>query len=72
MLISNPSPKQVTHLTKCPALSDELILYLYQMFPDKCPSPKTEDRAIWMAVGALEVVRHLSSVLTGQKTRKAT
>lgn len=72
MFIGNsPSPK-VTHLTKCPPLSEDLLQYLHQMFPDKCPHPKAEDRSIWLAVGAQEVVKHLTAVLSEQKTRKAT
>jgi hypothetical protein len=42
-----------------PHVSQGLLDYLEDKFPDRCPKPSEDDRAIWMAVGAREVVAHL-------------
>ena len=51
---------------KEPEISLELLQYLEQVFPDQAPEPHMNDRAIWMAVGNVRVVRHLRDLFDRQ------
>jgi hypothetical protein len=34
-----------------------LVAKLKELFPDRCPAPDATDRSVWIAVGAVSVVR---------------
>lgn len=53
--------------SKAPIINPELIEYLETMFPDRVPDVQDPDRNIWMAVGAVSVVRHLKMLLKEQE-----
>lgn len=53
--------------SKSPIITPELIDYLERMFPDRCPEPMDPERNIWMAAGAVGVVRHLKRLLEEQE-----
>lgn len=42
-----------------PIIPKELLEALDQMYPERCPDPRADDREIWMAVGRRQVVRVL-------------
>jgi hypothetical protein len=42
-----------------PYVDPALLDYLSRVFPDKCPDEADSSRAIWIAVGAQRVVKHL-------------
>lgn len=44
---------------KIPHVSRELVERLEKAFPNRCPDQHDSNRAIWMAVGAAEVVKVL-------------
>lgn len=45
-----------------PVISDELIEYLENTFPDQAPALGTPVDRIWHNSGAIHVVRHLKTV----------
>jgi len=47
---------------KLPFVSLELITWLEETFPDKCPSENTPDRKVWIQAGAASVVRKLRKI----------
>ena len=49
-----------------PHVSTELLEYLKATFPDRCPDKTDQEREIWMAVGAVTVVRHLEALERAQ------
>ncbi|OHB39596.1 MAG: hypothetical protein A2882_16310 [Phenylobacterium sp. RIFCSPHIGHO2_01_FULL_70_10] len=50
-------------MKRTPHVTEALVKDLEARFPDRCPDPKMSDREVWMAVGAVKVVRYLRSVL---------
>lgn len=46
-------------IPKTPRISKELLDWLSVLFPDKAPDPEASERAVWMAAGAVAVVRKL-------------
>lgn len=44
---------------KAPPISQELLVYLARLYPDRCPDPKWPERKVWMEAGAADVVRKL-------------
>lgn len=52
-------------------IHQELIDYLDQAFPDRCPKIDMPDRAVWMAAGARSVVDFLKTRLLVQTKRAA-
>jgi hypothetical protein len=52
---------------KKPYVSPELLAWLESNFPDRAPSPSSEVKDIWIAVGQVEVVRHLKRLAKDQK-----
>jgi hypothetical protein len=44
---------------KLPLISNDLVVYLDQMFPDKCPELKETEREIFYKAGQRSVVNHL-------------
>jgi len=47
-------------------LSQELIKYLKQQFPDKSPDLNDKDREIWFKSGQASVVKHLAQLFEDQ------
>ncbi len=43
-----------------PVIKPDLLTYLADVFPDQVPAPEASEREIWMAVGAVRVLRHLA------------
>ena len=79
MDMSNQSPKikikkpnnngsMDTTLPPAPTIHRSLLAYLQGVFPDRVPKPDTEDRAIWIHVGQVDVVRHLQDVYDQQQS----
>jgi hypothetical protein len=50
-----------------PPIDEALLKKLDEVYPEKCPSPDDSDRAIWLAVGARQVVRMLWAVYLEQQ-----
>ena len=50
-----------------PPITQELIDYLDDKFPDKCPRITFTDRQIWVAAGSSDVVKHLRRVKDEQE-----
>lgn len=59
---------QTPHMEKpkTPEITEGLLKYLDQRFPDRCPEPSHKARRIWMAAGAREVIRHLQALYKEQ------
>lgn len=49
-----------------PGVTPELVAHLEHLYPDRAPDPGTSVEDIWIAVGAVSVVRKLRSVLNQQ------
>ena len=49
-----------------PLVTKGLIEDLEKTFPDKCPRENATDREIWMAVGAVNVVKYLKRLHESQ------
>lgn len=56
-----PNPKK-------PYVSRELLAWLERIFPDRAPTRAASDREIWIAVGGVEVVKHLRAIHEAQET----
>lgn len=46
-----------------PHIPVAVVDWLSEIFPDKCPSESDSDRAIWIAVGAQQVIRKLRKTI---------
>ena len=46
-------------MTKKPRISEDIIKYLNELFPDKCPDLKMTEKEIWFQAGQRSVVNHL-------------
>lgn len=51
---------------KTPKITQELIDHLEECFPDRVPDVLDNDREIWIAVGAVKVIRYLKRLLKEQ------
>tara|TARA_E500000178_G_scaffold303204_1_gene313237 strand:- start:1823 stop:2020 length:198 start_codon:yes stop_codon:yes gene_type:complete len=49
-----------------PVITQELLDYLREQYPDRVPSIDNSDRQVWSHVGAVGVVRHLESLFEEQ------
>ena len=49
-----------------PHIAPELIAYLQELYPDIAPDPSIDDRALWVNVGGVRVVRHLKQLFDEQ------
>ena len=47
-------------MTKKPIISKEVIGYLDEIFPDKCPDIKMTEKEVWFQAGQRSVVNHLT------------
>ena len=55
---------------KPPAISEDLLEYLAEVFPDKAPGIEWSDREVWQAVGTVRVQQHLKHVYDQQLERQ--
>ena len=46
-------------MTKKPRISEEVISYLDEIFPDKCPNLEDNEKLVWFKAGQRSVVNHL-------------
>lgn len=46
-------------MDKIPFIDERLVEWLEQMYPDRAPEPEWTERELWMARGAVGVVRNL-------------
>lgn len=53
-------------MDKLPIIEENLLDYLERVFPDKAPEPEMSDREVWMARGAIGVVRKLRAIYDEQ------
>lgn len=56
-------------VTKKPPVTKELLDYLMEVYPDRCPDLTRTEKEVWHASGAASVVRHLSALFETQYTR---
>lgn len=49
-------------MEKIPAIDTALVEWLEQIYPDKCPDASLSDREIWIAAGAVGVIRKLRAL----------
>lgn len=53
-----------------PYIDPEIIAYLGELYPDKCPDLSMEEKLIWFTAGQVSVVRHLKEQLKLQEETK--
>ena len=46
-------------MIKKPRISEEVIKYLDELFPDKCPNLEETEKQVWFKAGQRSVVNHL-------------
>jgi hypothetical protein len=46
-------------MTKKPRINEEVIKYLDEIFPDKCPNIEDNEKQVWFKAGQRSVVNHL-------------
>ena len=51
-----------------PVVSKSLLAYLREVFPDRVPNIDYSERAIWLQVGGVHVVRHLEDIYNQQSS----
>lgn len=49
-----------------PNIPEDLLKFLDETYPERCPDPQSSERQIWMQVGARSVVRHLKRLYQEQ------
>lgn len=57
---------------RIPYVDPALVDYVSRVFPDKCPDEADSNRAIWIAVGAQRVVKHLRNRVNIQSKQALT
>jgi hypothetical protein len=50
-----------------PPIDPATVEWLDALFPERCPDPADSERAVWMAVGARQVVRKIRSIMEAQQ-----
>jgi len=53
-----------------PVITESLLEYLDEVFPDKCPALSESKRQIWANVGTRKVVDHLRALFNKQRSSK--
>jgi len=53
-----------------PYIDLEIIAYLEELYPDKCPDLSMEEKLIWFTAGQVSVVRHLKEQFKLQEETK--
>lgn len=57
----------MTALIRCPEVSEVLVEYLQQVFPNRLPPLNTDEKKLGSLIGQQEVIEHLRSVVEQQK-----
>tara|TARA_R100000781_G_scaffold20770_2_gene15707 strand:- start:534 stop:707 length:174 start_codon:yes stop_codon:yes gene_type:complete len=53
-----------------PNITEEIIKYLQEAYPDKAPDISMEEKLIWFTAGQVSVVRHLADQYKLQEETK--
>ena len=53
-----------------PTLTEDIIKYLEEVYPDKAPDISMEEKLIWFTAGQVAVVRHLKEQYKLQEETK--
>lgn len=53
-----------------PYIDLDIIKYLEELYPDKCPDLSMEEKLIWFSAGQVSVVRHLKDQYNLQEETK--
>ena len=53
-----------------PNISESLLQYLEELYPDKAPDLSMEEKQIWFSAGQVAVVRHLKDQFKLQEETK--
>lgn len=56
-------------MNKPPPISPEILKYLDEQFPERCPDPALKSREIWIRSGERRLVRHLHRIAKEQAER---
>lgn len=54
---------------KKPTVTKEMLEYLTEVYPDRCPDLSRTEKEVWFASGQASVVRHLQSISDSQLER---
>lgn len=52
--------------SEIPYISQDLMEFMEDLYPERCPDPQWSDREIWMRVGERRVVRALKRIFDEQ------
>ena len=53
-----------------PPITEDIIKYLEEVYPDKAPDISMEEKLIWFSAGQVAVVRHLKDQFNLQEETK--
>jgi len=53
-----------------PFIDSDIIKYLEEVYPDRCPDLSMEEKLIWFTAGQVSVVRHLKDQFNLQEETK--
>ena len=53
-----------------PNISESLLQYLEELYPDKAPDLSMEEKQIWFSAGQVAVIRHLKDQFKLQEETK--
>jgi len=62
-----PTPIEVHMESRKPLISDELLEYLEQLYPDRSPDIDCLERVVWVKRGEVGVIRHLKHLHQQQR-----
>ena len=54
-------------MAKKPRINQEVIKYLDELFPDKCPNLEDNEKQVWFKAGQRSVVNHLIKEIKQQE-----
>jgi len=54
-------------MPKKPRINQEVIKYLDELFPDKCPNLEDNEKQVWFKAGQRSVVNHLIKEIKQQE-----
>jgi hypothetical protein len=59
--------RNYTHMNdRIPHVELRLVDYIDKLFPDRCPNEADSERGIWLAAGAVRVVKKLRQIAESQ------
>lgn len=64
------APQKGKSQTPVPFIPDNIVAFLNELVPEKCPSKNDCERTIWMYVGKRELVNRLIHLNQRQKEKK--